>query len=103
MADKPWTKPGLTAHRRALLLLGRPTQPAIEEALAAHARDAAPKWTPVAEGLPQSDIYVWGFDGAKVIKAWHSSTFGWRDEGMRIVGISHWQEIYIPVPPTEED
>lgn len=75
----------------------------VTELLDAHARDAAPKWTPVAEGLPQSDIYVWGFYGVKVIKAWHSSTFGWRDEGMRIVGISHWQEIYIPVPPTEED
>lgn len=50
--DKPWTMPGLTSEERTLTLLGRPLHRTIVEALDAHARDAAPKWTKTEELPP---------------------------------------------------
>ncbi|HXE63140.1 MAG TPA: DUF551 domain-containing protein [Bryobacteraceae bacterium] len=114
MTDKPWTAPSLLAKDRALMAEIEIAKIAgvvtlhyegiciIIEALDAHARDAKPQWTKVEERLPDSNRYVWGFDGSFVIRAWYSDIFGWRNERMDIVKITHWQEEYIPEPPRED-
>jgi len=68
------------------------------------------RWVPVGERLPEHGDSVWVFDGTDVVigeywGTWQSYGASCDREGLNsetLLGITHWTEIWMPLPPGPE-
>jgi hypothetical protein len=117
-SEKPWTAPGLSSRERSADAVEKLAKimdieqglEVVSEAIDAAVRDAAPKWVPVGERLPElkddgqsSKCSEWvivytDYDCQDIACHWENGE--WRLPNDLDVGVvTHWQPL--PVPPKE--
>lgn len=122
--ERPWAAPGLGDIVRACTVLkelgidNKHAFQVVHEAMVAHAKtaidvvraDAAPKWVPIAEGLPpvsegsvlpRCSEWMLTYDGSDYKVARYYESFGWEDDRDYEIYPTHWMPS--PEPPQAAD